>query len=415
MITVLCSGSRGDIQPYIALAQQLKKLGKDVRITAGKSFEKFITDYGVDFFPLTADYQTADIDQDLLKDAQSSDNPLKMLLTFNKMKKVAEKVASTMTGEMYNACNNSELIVYHPGCSVGYFAAQQMSIPAVLASPFPMHKTKEIASVVAYGRYNLPASFSYTLLQTMLWMTGKSGIQNYWKKHFGRRPNEFGCPFEKVNERYPAVISCSNAVFRRPVDWNENIHQYGYWFVEENVDYTPKKELADFLQNGEPPVYVGFGSMFHQEDKEHFIKLIVEALQKSGKRGIVCGMGELHGMPESIFSVPSIPHTWLFRRVCAVCHHGGAGTTAAGFRAGVPSIIIPFSNDQFAWAHRAFDIGVGAPPIHKKKLTADRLAEAIDFALTDTVKAKSEALGNTIVQENGAMQCAKVIVNCLTR
>lgn len=415
MITVLCSGSRGDIQPYIALAQQLKKLGKDVRIAAGKSFEKFIADFGVDFFPLTADYQTADIDQDLLKDAQSSDNPLKMLLTFNKMKKVAERLASTMTEEMVDACNNSELIVYHPGCSVGYFAAQRMGIPAVLASPFPMHKTSEIASVVAYGRYKLPASFSYTLLQSMLWMTSKSGIQNYWKKHFGRLPNNFGCPFEKVSKQYPAVISCSSAVFKRPADWNENIHQYGYWFVEENVDYTPNKELADFLDNGEPPVYVGFGSMFHQEDKEYLIKLIIEALQIGGRRGIICGMGELHGLPDNAFSVPNIPHTWLFKRVCAVCHHGGAGTTAAGFRAGVPSIIVPFSNDQFAWAHRAFDIGVGAIPIHKKKLTAERLADAFDFALTETVKANAKALGEKIAAENGAGQCAKVIADCLKR
>ena len=234
MITILCSGSRGDIQPYIALAQALKAMGKDVRVAAGKSFESFLTGYGIDFCPISADYQSADIDQSLLRDAQTSDNPLKMLLTFNKMKKFASKMAASMTEEMYDACQGSELIVYHPGCAVGYFAARGMGIPAVLASPFPLHKTREVASVIAYGRYKLPPAFTYTLLQGMLWMTSKTGVSNYLKKRFGQLPDGFGCPFERVSRQYPAVVSCSSAVFKRPGDWDENIHQYGYWFVEEN-------------------------------------------------------------------------------------------------------------------------------------------------------------------------------------
>lgn len=138
MITILCSGSRGDIQPYVALAQQLKKLGREVRITAGAGFAPFVERYGIEVFPLSADLETADVDPRMLKDAGSSDNPLKMLLTFNKMK----RYTFHMTDEMYRACEGSELVVYHPGCAVGYFAGQRLGIPAALASPFPLHRTR---------------------------------------------------------------------------------------------------------------------------------------------------------------------------------------------------------------------------------------------------------------------------------
>jgi len=409
MITILCSGSRGDIQPYIALAQQLKKLAKDVRIAAGQSFESFVTGYGIECYPLSADFQTAKIDPQLLKDAQSSDNPLKMLLTFNKMK----KYAVMMTDEMYSACENSELVVYHPGCTVGYFAAEKMGIPSILASPFPMHKTSETASVITYGRYALPNKFTYTLIQTMLWTVSQTGVAVLWKEKFGKLPNNFTPPYERTDNRHPAMISCSNYVFPRPSDWNEHIHQYGYWFVEESGDYMPPRALDEFLNSGGKPIYIGFGSVFHDDEKEHFANLIIEALQKCGRRGIISGMGEMSNLPDSIYAVENIPHTWLFPRCAAVCHHGGAGTSAAGFAAGVPSIIIPFSNDQFAWAHRAFDMGVGSYPIPKRKLTVDRLADAIRFTASEAIKSEAAKLGKNISTENGAADCAQVIADCM--
>jgi sterol 3beta-glucosyltransferase len=409
MITILCSGSRGDIQPYIALAQQLIKLGKDIRIAAGQSFASFVEGYGIGFYPLSADFKTVGIDPKLLKDAQSADNPLKMLLTFQKMK----KYALMMTDEMYSACEDSELVVYHPGCTVGYFAAEKLGIPSVMASPFPMHKTREIASVIAYGRFSLPNRFTYTLLQTMLWTASKTGVAALWKEKFGRLPDHFALPYERTDSRHPAVISCSNHVFPRPSDWNENSHQYGYWFVEESEAYLPPNSLKDFLNAGEKPLYIGFGSVFHEDEKEHFVKLIIEALNKSGNRGIISGMGEISNLPDSMIAVENVPHTWLFPCCSAVCHHGGAGTSAAGFAAGVPSIIIPFSNDQFAWAHRAYDLGVGAKPIPKSKLTADRLADAIRFATSEAIKSEAAKLGKLIALENGAADCARVIADCI--
>jgi len=411
MITILCSGSRGDFQPYIALAQELQKLDRKVRIVGGKSFEDFIKGYGIDFYPLSVDYQSANIDPKLIQEAQSSDNPLKMLLTFNKMK----KYVIGLTEEMFFSCKGSDLIVYHPGCSIGYFAGIELGIPSILAAPFPMHKTKEFASLIAYGKTKMPKALSYKLLQGMLWMAGKTGIIAFFKKEYGKFPEDFGSPFEKIDKTHPAIISCSNFVFPRPNDWNENIHQTGYWFVEEIIDYTPSKELSDFLESGEKPIYIGFGSVFDSKHKEETIKIIIDALQKSGKRGILCGMGAIDNLPENLLAINSIPHSWLFERVSVVCHHGGAGTTAAGFKAGIPSIIIPFSNDQFAWAHRAYDLGVGTEPIYRKHLTADKLSSAIQFALKDEVVKNAKTLAENIATENGAKTCAKIISDYLER
>lgn len=413
MITILCAGSRGDFQPYIALAQELIQLGKDVRIAGMKDFKDFVTSYGIEYYPIEADFESLNVGEEMLQKARTADNPLKMLLTFNKMRRYAVSIGS----EFFNSCQGSELIVYHPGVSLGFFAAEKLGIPSVLASPFPLHKTKEQTSVILYGRIKpnpLTNRISNQLLQGLLWLASKDSVKFHWHKSYGKLPKDFGCPYERHrNAKHPAVISCSNFVFRRPSDWNGNIHQYGYWFVKEKNDYTPSRELEEFISSGTKPIYIGFGSVFSTNQLEALSKKIIDALSMSGKRGILSGMGKLDNLPKNVIAVDNIPHSWLFEQVAAVCHHGGAGTTAAGFKAGVPSIIIPAANDQFAWAQRAFDLGVAPPPIPLKKLTSEKLARAFQYALQEQIVENARTLAENIATENGARDCAKVIVSCI--
>lgn len=414
MITIICAGSRGDFQPYVALAQRLKILGEEVRISGFSQFENFVRGYGIDYVPIEVDYEELGVDPKMLKQAGSADNPLKMILTFNKMKKYGAQIAK----QTYDSLEGSELIVYHPGCVIGYFAAQEMNIPSVLATPFPMNKTEEYLSVVTYGKARptkINKKISYKMIQGMLWLASSNTVKQHWKERFGRVPKNFKSPYEKISKDHIAMVSCSNFVFPRPKDWDKNIYQSGYWFVEENKEYKPSKELEAFINNGEKPVYIGFGSVFDSDEKDKIVRIIIDALKKCGKRGIISGMGKVDNLPNNITSVDGIPHTWLFEKVSVVCHHGGAGTTAAGFRAGVPSVIIPFSNDQFAWAHRAFDLGVGAKPIYKKDLTADKLAEGINYALNKDIIERAEMLSKNIALEDGALDCAKEIVDMLNR
>jgi sterol 3beta-glucosyltransferase len=188
----------------------------------------------------------------------------------------------------------------------------------------------------------------------------------------------------------------------------------GYWFLDQLEGYQPPSELQDFLKSGPPPVYIGFGSMVDQE-RAHITGIIVESLQRVECRGILLGGWAQLGtgdLPGSIYLVDQVPHEWLFPRVAAVVHHGGAGTSAAGFRAGIPTITVPFYADQFFWGWRASQLGVGPPPIARKDLTAEKLADAIRQALSDGgIRDRAEALGERIRQEDGVKRAVDYIEN----
>jgi UDP:flavonoid glycosyltransferase YjiC (YdhE family) len=210
----------------------------------------------------------------------------------------------------------------------------------------------------------------------------------------------------------PILYGFSPSVIPAPSDWNGNIHITGYWFMEETGDWQPSSALLDFLNSGPPPVYIGFGSMGNR-NPEQTADLVIQALALTHQRAILLsGWSGLKTttLPASIFMVDSIPHAWLFPRVSAVVHHGGASTTAAGFHAGVPSVIIPFFGDQPFWGQRIADLGVGAKPIPRKKLTADRLAHAIREAVTnEEMRQRAATLGEQIRAENGIESAVQII------
>jgi sterol 3beta-glucosyltransferase len=160
-------------------------------------------------------------------------------------------------------------------------------------------------------------------------------------------------------------------------------------------------------------VYVGFGSVGDASLAEQKTRLVIAALAQSGQRGVLAtgwnALTKIDNLPDTVYMLDSAPHAWLFPRMAAVVHHGGAGTTAAGFRAGVPSIILPYGNDQFAWGLRAFELGVGSKPLSQKKLTAEALSAAITAALRPPVLSAAAALGEKIRGERGAETAAAII------
>lgn len=416
MITILCSGSRGDVQPYIALAMELEKLGLAARIATGRNFEGFVRGYGTGFHAINADIESAGVDPRTIAEARKADTVLKMFFSFRRLR----EYGMHMVEQMHDACLGSDAIVYHPGLAVGRFAADRLGIPSILASPFPLHRTAERPSVLLYGRAKpnpVVNRMSHRMLQGMLWMASGTSLRSFWKRRYGSLPESFGMPFERHGDpRHPAIVSCSDHVFPRPEDWDPHVHQGGFWFVEEPGEYRPEPGLADFLARGEPPVYVGFGSMIDRDDASGLVRVVVDALVRTGTRGILSGMGGMEGagdLPDSVFAVGNVPHSWLFPRMAAVCHHGGAGTSAAGFRAGVPGIIVPFALDQFAWAWRASELGVSPEPLPFRKLRADRLAGAILAAKDPGMRERAAALGRAIAPERGARDCARVIARAL--
>jgi sterol 3beta-glucosyltransferase len=337
-------------------------------------------------------------------------------LSFSKLMALATNVQK----DFYDACVGSDAVVYHPGASIGYFAAQHLNIPSILATPFPMTPTREFPSLIIYDKIRPGKAgnyLSHKLFEKMMWGSG-TPVKKFWMKKFGTLPENFSCPYGKqITKDSPTIVSCSNYVFPRPADWPEHVYNTGYWFLDEEEDWRPSNELLEFLDKGAPPVYVGFGSIGDAAAAAQTTGLVIEALKRSGQRGILAtgwnGLSDIGNLPEEIFILESAPHAWLFPRMSAVVHHGGAGTTAAGLRAGVPSILIPFSNDQFAWGRRVYELGVGSKPIPRNKLNAERLSVAINEVLTDQIRAAAKDLGSKIQSENGAATAVQIIIQCV--
>jgi sterol 3beta-glucosyltransferase len=412
LISILAMGSRGDVQPYVALGVALQKAGVKVRIATLETFSSLVIGYGLECYAIQGDLAGV-MKSQVADNARRADNPLKFALSFNELK----TLAMSLQAGFFAACQDADLVIYHPGMTLGYYAAQARGIPSVLGLPFPMTPTRAYPSLIFYegprlgGAYNL---LTHNILQQIFWMTASGNLRDFWKREFGRLPENFGNPFPRqTRATHPTVVSCSPHVFPQADDFPPHVHHTGFWFLDEEPGWTPPVALTDFLERGPAPVYLGFGSIGDPKQAAQTARTVAEALRQTDQRGILAtgwqGSSD-EPLPENIFTLESAPHSWLFPRMAAVVHHGGAGTTAAGLRAGVPAVVIPHGLDQPAWARRVRELGVGTS-LPQKKLTAEKLAGAIAFVLKSEVREAAKALGEKIQAENGAEKAARIILD----
>jgi sterol 3beta-glucosyltransferase len=201
--------------------------------------------------------------------------------------------------------------------------------------------------------------------------------------------------------------SYSGHVLPRPADWPANVHVTGYWTLAAEPDWSPPRRLAEFLDRGDPVVYLGFGSM-PGPDPERLAEAMVTAISQVGVRAVVTSLSpDLRRLlPASRFLViRSAPHDWLFPRVQAIVHHGGAGTGAAAVLAGRPQVIWPFGVDQHFWARRMTSLGVAPAALPVRALTGRALATAVTEALSDRqVTVRAAELGAHVRAEDGTGQ-----------
>jgi sterol 3beta-glucosyltransferase len=234
---------------------------------------------------------------------------------------------------------------------------------------------------------------------------------NAFRQQLGLDPTSVSRFYRALYET-PMLSAYSPRLIPHPDDWPANLQLTGYFFLDSQPDWQPSPALQHFLDAGDPPIYIGFGSM-GGTNPESLADILLAALEKSGQRGLVLsGWGglRLERVPESVFIADTVPHRWLFPRMAAVVHHGGAGTTAEGLRAGVPNVIVPFILDQPFWGERVHAMGLGPKPIHHKKLTADRLAKAIQTAISDSqMRQRAQAIGEAIRDENGVVNAVRIV------
>lgn len=193
-------------------------------------------------------------------------------------------------------------------------------------------------------------------------------------------------------------------------DWPSRVHVTGYYFLPLEIAYQPPAELDSFLRAGKPPVCITFGSMVNRH-RERIDRIICDTLKRTNNRGIILSgwSGVTNQSSDDLLYLEAVPHGWLLPKCKMIIHHGGAGTTSAGLRAGIPNIVVPFTADQPFWGKRVHAIGAGSKPILVKTLSVENLTRAIAEAESDSLRERARAIGQRIRSEDGVGRAVTLI------
>ncbi len=412
-ITIATSGSRGDVQPYLALGLGLAKRGHAVRMATHDGFEAWIRSYGLEFTRVEGDPQA------MLRQEEGQDWVESGRRGGDFARGFRELVGPALyqaTDDAMLACADAELVIYSGTAFYGlYSVAEKLKLPSIQAYLQPIHPTRAFPSAIFPSRLGGHGATNY--------LTHVIGGQSFWQlmrplvndirtTRLDLPPLPFFGPFQQMlRDRLPVLYGYSPTVLPRPSDWGEALHVTGFWFMPEET-WEPPDLLGAFLEAGPPPVYVGFGSMVSR-DPARLTAMVLEALEQSGQRGIIlggwAGLAE-HEIPASVIRVDDVPHDWLFPRVAAVVHHGGVGTTHAGLRAGRPSVIVPFFGDQPFWGDCVYELGAGPAPIPQQEVDARDLAHAIEVATSEAgIIKRANGVGEQIRAEDGVAQAVALV------
>ncbi len=413
-ITINTFGTRGDVQPFLALGIDLKNRGHQVTLLTHQIYENFVREYGLEVQPLDLNPKQILLQQSLANIGGGNWRITRWLA------ENFQGVLKDLFRATLEAARDADLVVNSGLSFAGWHVAEKLKLPAVAAYLWPVTPSRELPSVNAkplpgwaplqgiYNRFSTKV-FNQSFFHLLSPLVNKCraeilglpplGIRHYW-------------PLDNPQTHTPLLYGFSQAVIPKPSDWTSWQQITGYWFMPPEASYQPAPELEDFLVSGPKPVYIGFGSMV-DHDRESVTQMSVDALALCGQRGILLGgWGELGEgvLSENILRLKSVPHDWLFPHMAVVVHHGGAGTTAAGLRAGVPAVVIPNFADQFFWGRKVHELGAGPQPIPRQQLNAESLAESIRSCLEDpAIQARAAHLGEAIRAEKGVERGADLI------
>lgn len=418
-ITILAIGSRGDVQPVVALGLGLQNAGYEVCVNTHAPFETMVRNTGLDFCLIETnpvEVMESDVGKAVMA---GGGNPLRQLRDFSRL---MNPHMLQVGADCWSACQDAEVILYsHISWLFGAQIAERLNIPAIATFLHPQYSNSMLPGYSMPTQRNLGSFLNkstWIFDDAIAWFPLRSVINQWRQEQLGLPPIPLSViPQRQLrNQKQPTVFGFSPSVLPKPPDWGDHIAITGYWFLEKPSDWQPPDDLVDFLAAGPPPVYVGFGSM-STRNPEEVTNVVMQALARSGQRGLLLtgwgGLSEID-LPDNIFKLESAPHDWLFPQMAAAVHHGGAGTTAASLRAGIPTIIVPFWADQPFWGQRVADLGVGPQRIPHKQLTVDRLTEAITIATSDKdMRERAAKLGERIRAEDGVARAAEFIVRNL--
>ncbi|KOS22177.1 Sterol 3-beta-glucosyltransferase [Escovopsis weberi] len=368
-ITCLTIGSRGDVQPYIALCKQLLKDGHRAKIATHAEFQGWIESHGIEFACVEGD------PGELMR--LCIENGTFTISFLREASATFRGWLDELLDSAYRACQGSDLLIESPSAMAGIHIAEKLGIPYFRAFTMPWTRTRAYPHAFIIPEHKMGGAYNYmtyVMFDNIFWKATAHQINRWRNKTLGL-PNT---NLEKMQpNKVPFLYNFSPSVVAPPLDFSDWIRVTGYWFLDEGRDYEPPRDLKDFIQkardDGKKIVYVGFGSIIvpdpakmTQEVIDAVIKADVRCILSKGWSDRITSKNEPRRvsieepeMPPEIHVIKSAPHDWLFRQIDAAAHHGGSGTTGASLRAGVPTIIRPFFGDQFFSASRLEDLGVG--------------------------------------------------------
>lgn len=417
--TFLTIGSRGDVQPYIALAKGLMEHGHRVKIATHGEFREWIETYGIEFGYVggdPAELMRICVENGTFTVAFLKEGLLKFRGWIDDLLKTA-----------WEACQGTDILIESPSAMAGIHIAEALKIPYFRAFTMTWTRTRAYPHAFAVPEHKMGGGYNYmtyVMFDQVFWRA-ISGQVNRWRRntlHIGNTSLD-----RMQIHKIPFLYNFSPTLVPPPLDWPEWIRITGYWFLDDAEvsakKWTPPPDLLPFIDSaheaGKKVVYIGFGSIV-VSDPVAMTHCVIEAVLRSGVYAILSkGWSDRlqtksseasepeEPLPKEIYSINSIPHDWLFQRIDAVCHHGGAGTTGASLRAGIPTIIKPFFGDQFFSADRVEALGIGTGV---RKLTVESMTEALVSATTDVKQIeRAKLVGERIRAENGVAVAIEAI------
>jgi UDP:flavonoid glycosyltransferase YjiC (YdhE family) len=423
-IAITTIGTLGDVQPFVALALTLRRRGYDVVVATSDDFEPFITGYGIEFASLGGDVQA------FLRQSQFDSAMTKnVVLHAPGLLRDGQKILKEASRRAWLMAQNADAIVFQNNTSFSLDIAEARGIPAIITAFQPLSPTNEFPyfeygldpidpQLYRFSREPFGKSPAIDPVINKLSYAVQKVQQAYWdlprdrlRRTLGLKPKKKTMFPANLRGGIPVLHAYSASISPAPGDWTDNNIITGFWRLDDSRGWKPSPAFEEFLGKGEPPVYLGFGSMSFGAQRN--TEIITRALRLWGGRAVIGkGWGGVkeEALPESVFVIDRAPHNELFKHMKAVVHHGGAGTTHTGLYAGRPSFAVPQFFDQPYWGRLIYELGVGPQPVRLRKLTPQILAGALDdLTGTPSYARAAEALSEKLKLEDGTNLAVDVI------
>ncbi|MFD9277290.1 glycosyltransferase [Streptomyces mirabilis] len=396
-ILIAAAGSRGDVAPYTGLGAELRRAGYDVVLATTDTFAPLVRDAGLEFRSLPADLR--------VRGGVTGKREL--------MRTAAAFITELGQGFADAMDEGADLLLLSTTTApLGWHLTEATGTPSLGVYLQPTAPTGDFPPVVtgsrSLGRLANRATGRFALrMADRVYEQAVAKLRHRLQLP-AASPSEMRRRQERVN--WPILHGFSTALVPRPSDWRPGLEVVGNWWPHHDAAERLPTDLEDFLRAGPRPVLIGFGSMA-SGDGERLSEIAVRALRRAGLRGILqAGSAGLAADGEDVLTIGDVPHALLFPRLAAVVHHGGAGTSAAALRAGVPAVTVPVTADQPFWAGRLAALGAATDPIPFRSLTAERLADSLDQVVKQQAHSRAAArAAQHLVTENGEGQALKAI------